>query len=143
MLVIALVGAGLYHAAVPVSTEPAAKPEPRPGLPLLSQPDASGGSGFFVEKPGQREMPVLYITNLERDTMTLILRSREGHVYQAISSNGNRVSLQVPAGDYAVQVFSSSPYVQPNYGDATFHRYKEYEANFVDTNDAEPLHLGD
>lgn len=107
-----------------------------------SVPDVTS-DGMFKERPSQSEMPTIRVTNLDRDTMIFILRDASGHIYRTQSTNGHTATLQVPPGDYTVEVTDDDPMIRPNHGDATFRRYKEYEATFDASLFAPPFHLGD
>lgn len=102
-----------------------------------------GKLSFFVESNGTEEMPVLTFRNLADGIMTLTLRDRYGHVYRASSQQMGLARLQVPAGDYSVSLESSTPRIRPNWGDATFRKFKSYDALFVAGHSDERVHLGD
>ena len=100
-------------------------------------------SGVFQERPSASEMPTVILDNGAGGTLTLILRSPEGNEYQVQSRVNEERRIQVPAGHYTLSISCDVPTVQPNYGDATFKQYKEYEAFFVLDDYAPPIHLGD
>ena len=102
-----------------------------------------GKLSFFVESNGQEEMPVLTFRNLADGIMTLTLRDRYGHVYRASSRQAELARLQVPAGDYSVSLENSNPLIHPNWGDATFRKFKAYNALFVVGHSDTRIHLGD
>ena len=115
--------------------------------PLAASPADSasppGKLSFFVESESRQEMPVLTFVNIANDTLTLTLRDRYGHVYRASSYQGQEATLQVPPGDYSVSVENDNPHVRPNWGDASFRRFKAYHANFIEGHFDERIHLGD
>jgi hypothetical protein len=116
------------------------------GSGIASAPaDAAAPSNpsLFVESASQQEMPVLTFRNFAPGTMTLTLRDRYGHVYRASSSQEQESSLQVPAGDYSISVDSDDPHIRPNWGDATFRKFKAYSADFVMRHTERRVHLGD
>lgn len=120
----------------------AAGAPPIPSPPAASG-DLTGSSGFFNERPGQSEKPVIHVAGDFSDTMRLRLRDAYGHEYNAVSRHGETVDLQVPAGEYAVYVEGDNPLVHPNAGDATFRPFKEYNARFAVGHEGSPFHLGD
>lgn len=77
--------------------------------------------------------------------MTLVLRDEFGHEYVARCTRGQDAVIQVPPGDYTVDVSSDNPNTGSNSGDAVFRRYKRYSADFetVPAFLADPIHLGD
>lgn len=99
--------------------------------------------GLFHERDSASENPTIAVTNGIEGTLTLVLRSPEGKEYSVKSQSGEEARMQVPPGRYTLSVSCDAPYVQPNYGDATFKRYKQYEAYFVLNENAPPVHLGD
>ncbi len=98
---------------------------------------------FFVESDSQQEMPKLTFRNMAIGTLTLTLRDRYGHMYRASSSQEEEATLQVPAGDYSVSIDNDSPLIRPNWGDATFRKFKSYHANFVVGHSNARIHLGE
>ena len=106
-----------------------------------SQPDLTGG--LFKERPGSAENPTVFVQNMETGTLVLELRDQSGRVYKTQCIAGQRVPLQVPAGNYGVHVSSDVPGVSATDGDATFRKFKEYDAAFSYGMPGEPLHLGD
>ena len=117
------------------------------GSPLNSAPAKSdappGKLSLFVESNSAEEMPTLTFRNLADGIMTLTLRDRYGHVYRAASRQSELATLQVPAGDYSVSLESDIPRIRPNWGDATFRRYKSYNALFVAGHSDTRVHLGE
>jgi rubredoxin len=102
-----------------------------------------GKLSLFVESESTQEMPVLTFRNFAIGTMTLTLRDRYGHVYRASSADEQVATLQIPAGDYSVSIDSDNPRIRPNWGDATFRKFKAYHADFVVGHTDERVHLGD
>jgi hypothetical protein len=98
---------------------------------------------LFVESASSQEMPVLTFRNFAIGTMTLTLRDRYGHVYRASSTQKQEATLQVPAGDYSVSIDNDNPMIRPNWGDATFRKFKAYHADFVMRHTDRRIHLGD
>ncbi len=79
------------------------------------------------------------------DGVVLTLTGQDGRNYTLDCYPGRNGRIQVPAGDYSVEVHSLTGAVGPNQGTAVFRRYREYEAGFtaVPVTDLEPLRLGD
>ena len=100
-------------------------------------------SGLFKERSGASESPTIHIINHERGLLRMTLRAENGREFVAQSSDHGTTRIQVPAGHYTVGVTSDQPGIAPNYGDAAFRRFKEYDADFVFAADNKPLHLGD
>ena len=109
--------------------------------PSSSQP--TGGSGLFQETESAKEMPEVTITNIEMDTMTLVLTDASGHTFSTASSHSVPATLQLPPGDYQLSISSNDPGVQTNTGDAIFRKHKHYSATFLHDSEAGPVHLGD
>jgi hypothetical protein len=132
--------AALRHAEFPSRGLPG-------GSPLNGAPAESavppGKLSLFVESNSAEEMPTLTFRNLADGVMTLTLRDRYGHVYRAASRQSELATLQVPAGDYSVSLESDVPRIRPNWGDATFRRYKSYNALFVAGHSDARVHLGE
>jgi hypothetical protein len=103
----------------------------------------SDGAGLFQETESARETPSVTVTDIESDTMTLVLTDASGHSYVVRSSEGVPATIQVPAGDYTLNISSSDPMVQTNTGDAVFRKHKQYSAVFHHDTDSGPVHLGD
>ncbi len=114
---------------------------------ILPHSDTGGTAdltgSLFHERPGAAENPTIHVTNLEDDLMTLTLRDAAGRQYVVRSINGITQTVSIPAGDYTVEVTSNDPMIHGSTGDATFRRYKEYDATFVHGPPMGPLHLGD
>ncbi len=108
-----------------------------------SAPSADSDTSLFSARSSRTEMPTIHVTNAEVDNMTLTLRDRTGHIYQAQSRDGHTTTIQVPPGDYSVEVVSSNPEITPNSGDAVFRRFTEYDADFVYSTESTRIHLGD
>ncbi len=102
-----------------------------------------GKLSFFVESDGKQEMPVLTFRNMENDTMTLTLQDSYGHVFKASSRSEQLATVQVPAGYYSVSLQNDNPMVRPNWGDATFRKFKTYHADFVEGHFDARIHLGE
>jgi hypothetical protein len=98
---------------------------------------------LFVESDSREEMPVLKWRNFTFSPMSITLRDRYGHVYRSSIEHGGVATLQVPAGDYSVSLDSSNPRIHPNWGDASFRKFKAYRANIVLHHSHERIHLGD
>ena len=112
------------------------------GTPHKGGPDL--GSGLFVESESKAEAPELAIHNDSDVGLKMVLKGADGKVYELSAAPDQTAHLQVPAGDYALEMSSDSPYVLPNSGDATFRRHKKYDADFVLSNEAHgPIHIGD
>jgi hypothetical protein len=120
-----------------------ARAEPLNGNGLQTPAMAAGGSGLFQEADSAREMPEITVTNVETDTMTLAFIDFNGHRYTVSSSNSQLATIQLPPGDYQLEISSSDPGVQTNTGDAVFRKHKQYTATFRHDTDAGPVHLGD
>ena len=88
-------------------------------------------------------MPTVNVTNGAVGTLTLTLRSPQGKVYTVQATAGEEAHLQVPAGTYTLSITSDMPAIRPNYGDATFQRFKQYDAVFVLGDVDAPIHIGD
>ncbi len=88
-------------------------------------------------------MPVLTFRNMDDDTLTLTLRDSAGHVYKATSRLEQLATLQVPAGYYSLSIECDNPRIRPNWGDATFRKFKTYHADFVVGHRDERIHLGE
>jgi hypothetical protein len=86
---------------------------------------------------------VIHVIHDAPGTLVLTLTAGSGAVFRALSRNGVEGTIQIPAGDYQVDVECNDPGVLPNHGDASFRQFKEYTAEFVHTIDPERLHLGD
>ena len=118
-----------------------------PGLPSVPQNGRPGGSdltgSMFMERPGNSEMPTVFVENMAMGTLHLELRDKNGRVYQVSCNVNQRVPLQVPAGNYLVHVSSNVPNIIATDGDATFRRFKEYDAPFSIGPPSGPMHLGD
>ena len=117
---------------------------PRGGAPagnVESPPDLTGG--LFKERPGKAEQPTIYVENMETGTLFMELRDTQGRVYRSQCRAGQRVPMQVPAGNYGVHVSSDVPGIIASDGDAVFRTFKEYDAAFTFGMPGEPLHLGD
>ena len=102
-----------------------------------------GKLSFFIESDSPQEMPVLTFRNFASSNMILTLRDRYGHVYRASRREAELATLQVPAGDYSVSIDSDNPRIRPNWGDAVFHKFKSYDANFTVGHSDTRIHLGD
>jgi hypothetical protein len=100
-------------------------------------------SGLFHERPSGAEQPTIVLGNGAEASLTLVLRGEDGREYRVNCEPNGEARLQVPAGHYTLTISSTSPWIQPNYGDATFRRFKEYDAYFVVDDHAPPIHLGD
>lgn len=104
---------------------------------------APHGSSLFVESNSAQEMPQLTVRNGSGSGLTLTLRDRYGHVYRAICTQFGTADMQVPSGYYSVSIESDNPHIRPNWGDATFRKFKAYEADFVVGHRDERVHLGE
>jgi len=98
---------------------------------------------LFVERDSPQEMPILTFSNFTYARMTLTLRDRYGHVYRAACEPAQQATLQVPAGDYSLSLDSDSRSIHSNWGDATFHKFKAYDASFRAGHSDRRVHLGD
>jgi hypothetical protein len=107
------------------------------GADMLSDPTG----GLFHERPSSQEQPVLTVGNGAFVTLTLVLRGGDGKEYSVSVPPFKTGTLQVPPGGYSLIVSGTG--VDSNTGDATFRRYKSYEATFVLDVYADPIHLGD
>jgi hypothetical protein len=114
---------------------------------LIGAPTDAGAARrslpLFAEQDSPQEMPALTFGNMADATLTLTLRDRYGHVYRASARREETATLQVPPGDYSVSLDGDNPHIRPNWGDATFRKFKSYHAAFgvghVDTR----VHLGE
>jgi len=98
---------------------------------------------LFTERISASATPTIHVTNREDDVITCVFRDPAGHEFRVQSSAGKTESIRIPPGQYTVEVSSNDPFVQPNSGDATFRRFKDYDADFVHASSAESFHLGD
>ncbi len=119
----------------------------RGGSPLAASPADSASSpgklSLFVESESPQEMPILTFNCYADTTMSLTLRDRYGHVYRASSRLAESATMQVPPGEYSVSIDSDNPHIRPNWGDATFRKFKAYHADFIVGHSDERVHLGD
>jgi hypothetical protein len=110
--------------------------------------DGPRSAGLFTETVSPTPSPTIAITNLSPVAAELVLTGSNGEEYSLITESGEHNSLTIPAGDYSARLISADPSVGGNYGDASFHRFRQYDATWVlDT--VNPyvfggnLHLGD
>lgn len=121
------------------------------GLPFdsglnIAPADADAPPGkfaLFAESESRQETPSLTFRNWSGFTMTLTLRDQYGHVYRSSCAGDQTAEMQVPAGYYSVSLDCDNPHVRPNWGEATFRKFKTYRADFGVGVGGERLHLGE
>lgn len=107
--------------------------------PVTSAP----APGLFQELPSADPVPSVTVTTDENDVVTVLLLDSVGRSYYAVCSPGVPATIQIPAGQYSVQVSSNDPDVLPNTGDALFRPYRKYSARFYHGIGRDPIHLGE
>jgi hypothetical protein len=103
----------------------------------------AGGSGLFQERASAEATPTIHVYNEEEGTLILTLTDQHGVRYETRVTTDRPGILKVPPGHYSVYVTSDVPGISPNEGDADFREFKQYDAAFVYSQDAERIHLGD
>ncbi|MEJ5296632.1 MAG: hypothetical protein WHZ52_01200 [Armatimonadota bacterium] len=138
LLVLLLVIASLFRTP---QQQQAASPDETPAPALTS-------SGIFEERPSKVETPTIRIYTDYAGGAVLILTGTDGSRYTVTCYPNRDGIIQVPAGDYGVELCSQDGSINPRTGTAVFRRFTEYEAGFtVITYPAgeqlPPLRLGD
>lgn len=114
--------------------------------PLTNLAPAAGagpGPGPFTEATSRTETPTIVVTNGEGDHLVFMLSSGYRVVCRLEIAPYGVGSVRVMPGQYDYRVVGTDPHVGAGYGDATFRRYREYRATFVNGTDFGPQHLGD
>jgi len=111
-------------------------------------PPAMTSSGFFRERPSNVETPTLRISTDYEGGVILILTGVDGCRYTVTSFPGRDGVIQVPAGDYGVELLSHDGSIEARSGTAVFRRFRAYDASFTLVSrypweELPPLRLGD
>ncbi|BCW99164.1 MAG: hypothetical protein KatS3mg024_1991 [Armatimonadota bacterium] len=133
---------------VVIASVPRTPSQQEVATPQESPAPALTSSGIFEERPSNVETPTIRIYTDYPGGAVLILTGTDGSRYTVACYPNRDGVIQVPAGDYGVEVCSPDGSIPPRTGTAVFRRFTEYEAGFtVITHPAgeelPPLRLGD